>query len=118
MFVYAVVDATKCIALNVLRSTGRPSITVFVNTVACLCVMLPFGYYWGGVYCGYGLMGLWAGMSLAWLVATIIFTWIVMRTDWSDPSLIVNKHSKNRNNDSAKGQESANDGGVELSAIQ
>jgi Na+-driven multidrug efflux pump len=109
MFAYTVVDATKCIALNVLRSTGRPSITVFVNTVACLCVMLPFGYYWG-VYCGYGLIGLWAGMSLAWFVATFICCGIVMRTDWGDPSLIVDEHSQ------VKKDPPASDAGVQLTS--
>lgn len=86
MFVYTVVDSSKCIALNVLRSTGRPTITVIVNTFVCVVVMLPVGYYWG-VSCGFGLIGLWAGMSVAWLCATIIFCVIVIRTDWGDPSL-------------------------------
>jgi Na+-driven multidrug efflux pump len=116
MFVYTVVDATKCIALNVLRSTGRPSVTVIVNTVACICVMLPFGYYWG-VYCKFGLMGLWGGMSLGGLVETIIFCCIVMRTDWGDPSLIVDGHSQVKK-DSAGKQECSKDSGIELTSAQ
>ena len=32
MMVYVIVDATKCICLNVLRSTGRPNITGIVTT--------------------------------------------------------------------------------------
>jgi Na+-driven multidrug efflux pump len=33
MFLYLVVDSSKCITLNVLRSTGRPFITVLGNIV-------------------------------------------------------------------------------------
>jgi Na+-driven multidrug efflux pump len=101
MFVYTVVDSSKCIALNVLRSTGRPSITVIINTVVCLLVMLPTGYYWA-VLCGYGLVGLWAGMSLAWLCATIFFCVIVVRTDWGDPSLVLGGHNDADNSKIAK----------------
>lgn len=41
MFLYQVVDSSKCITLNVLRSTGRPFITVLGNVVGedsrCFC---------------------------------------------------------------------------------
>ena len=44
MFFYLVVDSTKCVTLNILRSTGRPQITVWGNSVSCLAVMLPMGW--------------------------------------------------------------------------
>lgn len=44
MFLYVVVDSTKCVTLNILRSTGRPQITVWGNLVACLAIMLPLGW--------------------------------------------------------------------------
>ena len=43
LFFYLVVDSTKCITINILRSTGRPKITVWGNTVSCLAIMLPLG---------------------------------------------------------------------------
>ena len=33
MFLYLMVDSAKCITLNVLRSTGRPFITVLGNII-------------------------------------------------------------------------------------
>lgn len=44
MFFYLVVDSTKCVTLNILRSTGRPQITVYGNLVSCLVIMLPLGW--------------------------------------------------------------------------
>ena len=44
MFLYLVVDSTKCVTLNILRSTGRPQITVWGNLVSCLAIMLPLGW--------------------------------------------------------------------------
>jgi MATE family multidrug resistance protein len=80
---YVVVDSTKCITLVALRSTGRPGITVLGNGIACLFVMLPVGYYWA-ITCGYSLNGLWMGMSVAWLVATVIYVGIIFYTDWEE----------------------------------
>lgn len=45
MFFYLVVDSTKCVTLNILRSTGRPQITVYGNLVSCLAIMLPLGWF-------------------------------------------------------------------------
>jgi Na+-driven multidrug efflux pump len=81
MLLYTTVDSTKCITLNVLRSTGRPGITVVGNVVACLCVMLPLGYYLV-VQRAYGVRGLWFAMSMAWLIATIYYLFVVVTTDW------------------------------------
>ena len=36
MLLYTTVDSTKCITLNILRSTGRPGITVLGNIVTCI----------------------------------------------------------------------------------
>jgi len=87
MFVYCVVDSTKCVCLNILRSTGRPSITVFGNILACLAVMLPLGFFLA-VRCRLGIVGLWAAMSTAWLLATIVYFVILMRTNWKEQILI------------------------------
>lgn len=74
MFIYIIVDAMKCITLNLLRSTGnvnllcvlllliyivasgQPEITVFFNFASCLCVLLPVGYFLG-IHLKLGLWG-------------------------------------------------------------
>jgi len=81
LLLYITVDSTKCITLNILRSTGRPGVTVVGNVVACLCVMLPLGYLLALKW-SYGLAGLWFAMSAGWLVATCMYMYIVVTSDW------------------------------------
>ena len=81
MLLYVTVDSTKCIVLNILRSTGRPGITVRGNIVACVFVMLPLGYVLS-LRMQLGLVGLWLAMSIAWLLATFVYLYIVLTTDW------------------------------------
>jgi len=77
MMLYITVDSTKCITLNILRSTGRPGVTVIGNVAACLFFMLPLGYFLA-LQKGYGLVGLWFAMSVAWLIATIGYIYSVV----------------------------------------
>jgi hypothetical protein len=96
MLLYCTVDSTKCITLNILRSTGRPGITVIGNVFACLAVMLPLGYYLG-IERGFGLFGLWGAMSFAWFLATVAYFYVVVSTDWqvqADDALQRNTHAK------------------------
>ena len=81
MFLYIFVDATKCITLNILRSTGRPTITVIGNMISCLFILLPCGYIFAITW-GWGLIGLWLAMSLAWIFATFIYFYFVYYSDW------------------------------------
>jgi Na+-driven multidrug efflux pump len=97
MFVYIFVDATKCIALNILRSTGRPGITAWGNILACLFIMLPFGWLFGLHY-KYNLFGLWGAMSAAWLAATILYMTQIYFTDWHEQcALASNRINSNKN---------------------
>lgn len=64
MFIYLVVDSTKCVTLNILRSTGRPGVTVAGNAFACVVVLLPLGWFLG-LHMDYGITGLWAAMRYA-----------------------------------------------------
>jgi MATE family multidrug resistance protein len=93
MFVYTVVDATKCVCLNILRSTGRPAITVYGNIIVCLFVMLPVGYM-AALKLGGGIVGLWLAMSLAWLLATVVYLVVLMKTDWEKQSIIASGDAK------------------------
>lgn len=87
MFAYCVVDSTKCVCLNILRNTGRPSITVYGNIFACVAVLLPLGYFLG-IHMGYGIVGLWSAMSVAWLLATFVYFYILVNTDWKAQAII------------------------------
>lgn len=77
---YTLVDATKCITLNILRSGGLPAITVKVNALVCLTVLVPMGYYLA-INQGRGLGGLWLAMSLAWALATVCFGVVLANLD-------------------------------------
>jgi Na+-driven multidrug efflux pump len=83
MLLYITADSSKCISLNILRSTGRPGVTVAVNTLVCLFILLPFGWLLG-LFLHFGLYGLWGSMSIAWLAATIVYLNIVWKTNWKD----------------------------------
>lgn len=83
MFVYITVDSMKCIALNVLRSTGRPHITMVGNIFCCAAIMLPLGWYWA-ITLGYGLMGVWGAMSVGWATATFVYLTVLFCTDWEE----------------------------------
>lgn len=82
MALYILVDATKCITLISLRSIGRPQLTVIGNTIACVGVLLPIGYYTSVIRDG-GLVALWGSMSLAWATATAMYCYILYTTDWT-----------------------------------
>ena len=80
MSIYAFVDATKCITLNILRSGGLPNVTVWVNFIVCSIVMTPLGYYLA-ITRNDGLGGLWLSMSVAWGLATVAYGIILSRLD-------------------------------------
>ena len=80
MAMYAIVDATKCITLNILRSGGMPSITVAVNAFVCVVVLLPLGWYLA-IHQSKGLGGLWFSMSVAWALATVGFGFVLHNLD-------------------------------------
>lgn len=85
MFLYTIVDATKCISLNILRSTGRPGVTAVGNIVSCVFVMLPLGYLFSIVK-QYDLYGIWGAMSLGWAIATVLYLACIFTTNWEEQS--------------------------------
>jgi hypothetical protein len=81
LLLYITVDSTKCITLNILRSTGRPGITAKLNIVACVFVMLPLGYLLA-LKLDYGLIGIWLALSAGWIFATSVYLYVIVHTDW------------------------------------
>jgi hypothetical protein len=71
----------RCIGLAVLRSTGRPGVTVAVTALACAGVLLPAGW-WLAVDRRLGVAGLWAAMTAAWGVAFAAAAVLVETADW------------------------------------
>lgn len=60
---------------------------VLGNTLACVCVLLPLGWALG-IHWRFGIAGLWLAMSTAWLVATVVYTAIIVNTNWEDQCVI------------------------------
>jgi hypothetical protein len=81
MWLYGFWDATKAMTMMILRGTGRPQVTVVGNFIACAAVAYPLAFGLAATI-DFPLWGLWSCMSLAWMVATIIYGVIIYRTDW------------------------------------
>jgi len=92
MSFYLFVDSTKCITTTLLRSTGRPNITVYGNMFACFVLMLPGGYALA-IYFRLGVQGMWLAMALAWLLVTVAYMTVLIRTDWSKEADNANKRN-------------------------
>jgi multidrug resistance protein, MATE family len=82
LWCYEIVDCLKCGGVSLLRGTGRPGPTFYGNILA-----LAMGFVLAmvlGLYVGMGMQGIWWGLTASWLVAAIIYTIIMVRTDWED----------------------------------
>lgn len=78
---YLFADHTRCIGKSVLRSCGRSAATAYGHIFSCWAIGLPLIC----LFCfplHMGLLGLWLGMSLAWLSAALLFFALLVRTDW------------------------------------
>lgn len=78
---YLFADHIRCIGKSVLRSCGRSAATAYGHIFSCWAIGLPLIY----LFCfplHMGLLGLWLGMSLAWISAALIFLVVLLRTDW------------------------------------
>ena len=92
MFVYVTIDSMKCVSLNVLRSTGRPQVTMVGNILCCVCVMLPLGWYWAITLRG-GLTGVWGAMTVGWACATLLYLTVLFFTDWEEQARLAAKRN-------------------------
>eukprot|EP01036_Dinobryon_divergens_P051000 gene51000-68267_t len=111
--IYLLVDSSKCATTIILRSTGRPATTVWGNGFACLVVMLPLGYALT-IKADMGLYGEWLAMSISWLIVTVAYFTILMRTDWKEQADIAIERS-----DSLKTSiSSLDDGDIEIAEFE
>ncbi|KAK6350252.1 hypothetical protein TWF696_006487 [Orbilia brochopaga] len=74
-------DSVAAAAGGILRGQGRQRIGAWVNLAAYYILALPFSFAAAFKF-GWGLLGLWSGVSIALLLVAIIETIIVLRTKW------------------------------------
>ncbi|KAF3904116.1 hypothetical protein AA313_de0201907 [Arthrobotrys entomopaga] len=74
-------DSVAAIAGGILRGQGRQRIGAWINLGAYYILALPFSFY-AAFKLNWGLLGLWAGVSISLLLVAITETIIVLRTQW------------------------------------
>ncbi|KAF3902985.1 hypothetical protein ABW20_dc0106018 [Dactylellina cionopaga] len=74
-------DSVAATAGGILRGQGRQRIGAWINLAAYYVLALPFSFY-ATFRLGWGLFGLWSGVSMALLLVAVIETVIIMRTKW------------------------------------
>lgn len=91
--------------LSTRPGAGRPAVTVWGNSLACLIVGAPLAY-WFAFQLQAGLLGLWAAMACAWTAATIVYGVVIFgRTDWAAEV----DAARERNETALRGREAATD---------
>lgn len=83
MVLYTTADSIKCVGMGIMRGCGRPVPTVWGNFLSCLVAGYPISYVLGFPV-GWGLVGIWLGMSFAWVCAGSLYTFFLIRTDWQE----------------------------------
>ncbi|EWC48635.1 hypothetical protein DRE_01857 [Drechslerella stenobrocha 248] len=74
-------DSLAATAGGILRGQGRQRIGAWINLAAYYILALPFSFF-AAFKLGWGLYGLWSGVSISLLLVAIIETIIVSRTKW------------------------------------
>ncbi|KAL7535978.1 hypothetical protein ACHAXR_007509 [Thalassiosira sp. AJA248-18] len=76
-------DAINACLQEIFRGTGRQALGAKVNFVAFYIIGIPLGYILG-VKRGFGVEGLWWGMTAGLCSICIACTFIVRRTNWNN----------------------------------
>lgn len=66
---------------SALRATGDSKFTMRISVIS-LFVFRVFGSWFFGIYMGYGIYGIWAGMYIDWVVRTIFYISRVFSKKW------------------------------------
>jgi hypothetical protein len=83
LWFYFTFDSTKCALMAVLRGCGRPMITVWGNVLSCWVVAYPIAFTLLA-RSELRLVSLWGCMTSAWLTATVLYSAVLIRTDWKN----------------------------------
>lgn len=89
---YLIADSFKCVCTIILRSTGRPSVTVWGNTAVCLLILLPVGYVLT-ITEKEGFVGEWLAMAISWAIAGTAYFVILVRTDWEEQARLAGERN-------------------------
>lgn len=80
LWAYEIVDCLKCGGVSLLRGTGRPGPTMWGNALSLVVGFLMALFL--GLYLGYGMPGIWWGLTISWGVASFLYILLLYRTDW------------------------------------
>jgi Na+-driven multidrug efflux pump len=78
---YQIPDALNACAQGIFRGSGRQGLSAKFNFVAFYIIGLPLGYVLG-IQLGYGVVGLWLGMTVGLLFVAITGVIVIFRSDW------------------------------------
>ncbi|KAJ1540104.1 hypothetical protein HK096_011596, partial [Nowakowskiella sp. JEL0078] len=78
-------DAIGAIGGGILRGCGRQSIGAWANLVAYYIIGIPFGIVAAFAW-KFGLVGVWAGLTIALCLVSLIEIVVVFRLDWREES--------------------------------
>lgn len=79
-------DALNSAAQGIFRGSGRQALAAIWNFVAYYCIGIPLAYVLG-VTLGWGVEGLWWGLTAGLSVIAIGMTFIVVKSDWTKFSM-------------------------------
>lgn len=79
---FQVADGISGVSGGIMRGTGRQHLAAYLNMVAYYLISLPFGAYLT-LKGGYGLSGMWIGLTTALAVSSVGGLWLVSKTDWN-----------------------------------
>lgn len=82
---YTAFDAGQCLCSGALRGVGRPSIAAGANVVSYIVIGLPLAYVLA-INEGWGLPGIWAGLTVAVAVAFALLYGALRTLDWAKES--------------------------------
>ncbi|KZV96917.1 mate-domain-containing protein [Exidia glandulosa HHB12029] len=78
---FQIFDGMAGVTNGILRARGKQGTGALINLTAYYVLGIPLGLYLAFPL-GQELMGLWEGLTLSLIYASVVSTWIVLRTDW------------------------------------
>jgi MATE family multidrug resistance protein len=78
---YQIPDALNACAQGIFRGSGRQGMSAKFN-FAFYIIGLPLGYVLG-IQLGYGVVGLWSGMTVGLLFVAVTGVIAILRSDWT-----------------------------------
>lgn len=80
---FQLADGISGVAGGIMRGTGRQGISAIMNLVGYYVFGIPIGILLA-FQLKMGLLGLWAGLTLALALGSISLSWWIIRTDWDE----------------------------------